>query len=64
MKILQDPGRFQEFAQFGVQTMGRVAMIGVVVILVSVWALTEPFYELSKRIARREKLNKRRQIKN
>jgi len=64
MKILQDPGRFQEFAQFGVQTMGRVAAICVIVVLVSVWALTEPFYELSKRIAQREKLNKRKQIKD
>jgi hypothetical protein len=64
MKILQDSGRFQELAQLGVQTIGRVAVIGVIVVLVSVWALTEPFYELSKRIARSEKLIKGKQIKN
>jgi hypothetical protein len=52
MKILQDSGGFQELAQFSVQIIGRLAVIGVIVVLVSVWALTEPFYELSKRIAR------------
>lgn len=52
MKILQNPERFQELAQFGVQTMGRIAVIGAVVVLVSAWMITEPFYELAKRIAR------------
>jgi hypothetical protein len=52
MKILQHPGRFQEVAQFSVQTMGRFAVIGVIAVLVSMWVLTEPFYELSKRIRR------------
>jgi hypothetical protein len=52
MKILQHPGRFQEVAQFSVQTIGRFAVIGVIVVLVSMWVLTEPFYELSKRIRR------------
>jgi hypothetical protein len=55
MKILQNPERFQELAQFGVQTMGRIAVIGAVVVLVSAWMITEPFYELGKRIARGEK---------
>jgi hypothetical protein len=56
MKILPDSDRFQDLAQFGFQTMGRVVLVGVVVILVSAWALTEPFYELSKRSARNGKL--------
>jgi hypothetical protein len=56
MKMLPDSDRFQELAQFGFQAIGRVALVGVIVILVSAWALTEPFYELSKRAARNEKL--------
>jgi hypothetical protein len=56
MKILQDSGGFQELAQFSVQVIGRLAVIGVIVALVSVWALTESFYGLSKRITRNGKL--------
>jgi hypothetical protein len=56
MKMLPDSDRFQELAQFGFQAMGRVALVGVIVILVSAWALTEPFYELSKRVARNGKV--------
>jgi hypothetical protein len=48
MKILQDAYNFQELAQFSVQIIGRLVMVGVIVVLVSLWVLTEPFYELSK----------------
>jgi hypothetical protein len=56
MKMLSDSDRFQELAQFGFQTMGRVALVGLIVILISAWALTEPFYGLSKRVTRNGKV--------
>jgi hypothetical protein len=56
MKMLSDSDRFQELAQFGFQTVGRVALAGLIVILVSAWALTEPFYELSRRVTRNGKV--------
>jgi hypothetical protein len=64
MKTLQHTDKFQELAQFSVQTIGRIAVIGVVVVLVSMWVLTEPFYELSKRIRRGGKSGTKKQIKN
>jgi hypothetical protein len=62
MKIPQDPESTQALGQFIILTMGRVIMIGVIVALVAAWALTEPFYELSRRITRGGKL-KPKQIK-
>jgi low affinity Fe/Cu permease len=56
MKILQDSGGFQELAQFSAQIVGRLAAVGVIVVLVSVWALTESVCELSKQITRSGKL--------
>jgi hypothetical protein len=63
MKIPQDPEMVQGIAKFIMQAMGRVIMIAAIIALVSLWALTEPFYELSKRISRGGKL-KVKQIKN
>jgi hypothetical protein len=63
MKIPQDPESTQAPGQFILLAMGRVIMIGVIVALVAAWALTEPFFELSRRIARGGKL-RARQIKN
>ena len=51
------------FGQIIIEAAGRVTMIAVIVALVSVWALTELFYELGRRIARGGKL-KTKQIKN
>jgi hypothetical protein len=56
MNILQNSDIFQRVTLFSVQTIGRVVVIGLVVALVSVWAPTEPFYELGQWIARNEKL--------
>jgi hypothetical protein len=53
----------QGFAQFIMLAVGRAIIIAVIIALVSSWALTEPFYELSKRIAQGGKL-KVKQIKN
>jgi hypothetical protein len=63
MKIPQDPEMVQGLAQFIMLAVGRVFMIAVIIALVSLWALTEPFYELSRWIARDGKL-KLKQIKN
>jgi hypothetical protein len=63
MKIPKDPEMIQGLAPFIMQAVGRVLMIAVIIALVSLWALTEPFYELSRRIARGGKL-KVKQIKN
>lgn len=63
MKILQNPEGVQLFGQIVIQNLGRIILIGGIVAVVSVWALTEPFYELSRRIARGGKL-KTKQIKN
>jgi len=60
MTIFQRP---QMFGQIIIEAAGRVTMIAVIVALVSVWALTELFYELGRRIARGGKL-KTKQIKN
>jgi hypothetical protein len=57
MKIPQDPEMVQTLGIFILQAMWWVMMIGVVIALVSIWALTEPFFELGKRIARSGKLN-------
>jgi hypothetical protein len=63
MKIPQDPETAQALGQFIFMAIGRVIMIGVIVALVSLWALTEPFYEFSRRMARGGKL-KMKQLKN
>ena len=63
MKILQDPYNFQELAQFGIQMAGRLVMVGVIVVLVSMWVLTEPFYELSKWISQGGHAGKRNKLK-
>jgi hypothetical protein len=39
MKMPQGSDSFQKLAQFGVQTAGRIVMIGLVGILVSMWRL-------------------------
>jgi hypothetical protein len=56
MKIPQDPESAQALGRVIILALGRVIMIGVIVALVSLWALTEPFYEMSRRIARGGKL--------
>jgi hypothetical protein len=63
MKIPQDPEGTQALRQIIILAMGRAIMMGVIVALVVAWALTEPFYELSRWIARGGKL-KAKQIKN
>lgn len=56
MNIFQNSDGLQRLALFSVQAIGRVVVIGLIVALVSVWALTEPFYELGQWIARNKKL--------
>jgi len=56
MKTPQYPESTQALGQFIILAMGRVIMIGVIVALVAAWALTEPFYGLSRRIVRGRKL--------
>jgi len=63
MKIFQSPEGVQMFGQIIIQASGQVIMIAVIVALISVWALTELFYELGRRIACGGKL-KTKQIKN
>lgn len=56
MKALENMDRFQVEPQSGEPILGRIAVIGLVVILVSAWALTEPMYELGKRMVHNGKL--------
>ena len=48
MKILQTYYNFQEVAHFGIQIIGRLVMVGVIIVLVSMWVVTESLYGLSK----------------
>jgi hypothetical protein len=54
MNILQNTDLLQKMMLFSVHAIGRIIVIGLVVVLVSVWALTEPFYELGQWIARKK----------
>lgn len=46
----------QKLAGFGVQIMGNVVSVGVIVFLVSAWALTTPFIQLHDQFARTAKV--------
>jgi hypothetical protein len=54
-KIPQESGSFQKLAQFGIQTTGRIVMIGLVGFLVSIWALAELSHGLAGWISRNGK---------
>ena len=54
----------QKLAQFGVQAMGHIATVSLVVILVVAWALTSPLVRLSDWLAgdRKGKLKTREKL--
>ena len=56
MKTLQNFDTFQKFGRLSVQAIGHAFGIGLVVVLLLVWALTEPFFQLGQQIERRRKL--------
>jgi len=55
---------FQRLVQISFQTMRYILTCGVVAILVLVWALTEPLYELGQWIERNGKLKTKKQMNN
>jgi hypothetical protein len=46
----------QKLAQFGIQTVGNMVTVGVVVFLVLVWMLTSPLIQLIDQVAGRLKV--------
>jgi low affinity Fe/Cu permease len=57
MKTHQDLGLLQTFARFSIQAIGYVVTIGLVVVLVLVWALTGPLFQLGQQFAREKTKN-------
>jgi hypothetical protein len=58
MKKFQDFDLRQELARIGMQTMGNIVTVGVVVFLVLAWVFTVPFIQLSDQFAGNAKVKK------
>ena len=55
---------FPKLVRFSFQATGYIITCGFVAILVLVWALTEPLYELGQWIERNGKLRTKKQMNN
>jgi hypothetical protein len=55
---------FPKLMQFSFQAVGYIMTCGFVAILILVWALTEPLYELGQWIERNGKLKTKKQATN
>lgn len=64
MKTLQNFDMVQKIARFGVQTIGHALSISLVVVLLLLWAFTEPLFQLGQQIEHRKKLRTPEQMKN
>lgn len=56
MNIFQNSDAFQKLVQSCFQVVGYVFMAGLAVILILVWALTEPLFQLVEKAVHRDNL--------
>jgi hypothetical protein len=56
MKTLQNFDTLQKFERLSIQAIGHAFGICLVVVLLLLWALTEPFFQLGQQIEHRRKL--------
>jgi hypothetical protein len=64
MKTFQNFDIVQKIARFGVQTIRHALSISLVVVLLLLWALTEPLFQLGQQIERRKKLRTQKLVKS